>query len=488
MQFFTSSNADSAPNRENPFKFDSPETIYSGHTTKLHEFPIDPSGKDVGWKGLSNCDGNEYLSPKPQNPSDDTFSSATCVAESCRSFSKSIVGFFRAPGAGHSESSDSSKGSYNSQHPKSLGTSSKGSTPEVQGNSFLSFINVGNYGLKEESTNSKKNKKKDVKKKSKKSFKTKLYTTAACTAFASTAALVTTATVLTPLLPVVLPLVLPVSVATNGIVIFKAKKALSKLKKRVKKPGNKKGKKNMKHRILSIKNKSKCFFKKKFSFTKKNKNLANQKAKKSESPFVSEPVLLETEEDIKTTTKNHFAYRDPNFSKYYNFLDSKQEIQGDDIKVSCTSSKPKGKKRRARKVKKPRPVFVFPPSSSDDESELGCEKNVFEKYFVHTADLDTFGFKDASINTNLIRKPEGKTKTTSPVIADSFSSSSGEKYEAKTKITSVEDSIPNNEATNKAEQPFGFSFFDFNNLSMSSPNLDTVKQTAANICSIFMSQ
>ncbi|XBW34742.1 hypothetical protein QEN19_000309 [Hanseniaspora menglaensis] len=64
-------------------------------------------------------------------------------------------------------------------------------------------------------------------------LKITFYTTTGCTAVASTAILIVCATAFPLMIPAVLPILLPTSVVSSGIVLFKAKRIVSKAKKNI---------------------------------------------------------------------------------------------------------------------------------------------------------------------------------------------------------------------------------------------------------------
>lgn len=185
-------------------------------------------------------------------------------------------------------------------------------------------------------------------------YKKTFCVTAACTAFISTTALITTATVFPPLLPIWLPMLLPVTVASNGIMLFKAKKQLSKLNKHIQNK-TERFSINMNAKKQTLKLKSKLFFQK----STFDEHLAKEKNNVG--------IMWNTDLSMKENDMQTISMENQNKNKS-SYTYSNLSTAGDASSVLNNSKKLKKKKRNTHKKEKL--VFKLADDSSEEEQKI----------------------------------------------------------------------------------------------------------------------
>lgn len=193
-------------------------------------------------------------------------------------------------------------------------------------------------------------------------YKKTFCVTAACTAFISTTALVTTATVFPPLLPICLPMLLPVTLASNGIVLFKAKKKISKLNTHIQ-TKSERFIINLDAKTQTLKLKSKLLFR---------KSTLNEPAKpKSNAEMLWNTELSMNNNDMQTVSEKN---QNKNISSciHNNFSTAEQTS-------TVLNSSKRLKKKKKHTYRKEKPVFIV----SDDTSEEEQRDTISFKYYQH---------------------------------------------------------------------------------------------------------
>ncbi|OBA26288.1 hypothetical protein HANVADRAFT_86087 [Hanseniaspora valbyensis NRRL Y-1626] len=266
MNFFTKQGATEIYNTYTLHKFDNENFRNSRDTNKLYDFPKkNPFDQNIDWKELTkhyengtlnhdykitykpvlehlkleNIGANKPVAEKENNIKNNTIGndnpqisaeSALCdqtLKKQSPLFKKKHINLTKT------ESSNNTKVNRFNDKFQPMNTfsekpvKSKESNFKTKNPFFLNSGKISKLKNKISIDQSRKKKKKEN------FYKKIMYTTTVCSAVFSTVALATTAALFAPLLPTILPFLLPVSIASNGIILFKVKKVVSKTKKKI---------------------------------------------------------------------------------------------------------------------------------------------------------------------------------------------------------------------------------------------------------------
>ena len=482
MNFFTKQGATKIYNTYTPHKFDNENFRNSRDTNNLYDFPKkNPFDQNIDWKELTkhyengtlnhdykitykpvlenlklgNMGSNKLVEEKENNITNKDIGNDNLQvsAESalCVQTLKKQSPLFKNKHINLTKTESSTNTKINRLNDKfqTLNTfsekpvKSKKFNFESKNPFFLNSGKISKLKNKISTDQSRKEKKKGN------FYKKIMYTTTACSAVISTVALVTTATLFAPLLPTVLPFLLPVSIASNGIILFKVKRVVSKTKKKICIEIQK-----FKINTTNYRNSRKFYSQKPLFKNTKLKELFRQKKQDDNKILVNNYRFL-SETEIETILKDT-TYEKTNPFKYENLstVDNKPIFSNSDI----SSKKQKQKKTKKRDKKKiDKPIFQFLDSSDEEQKDIDNSKctsksSILEKYL----------------------KPECIKQTNDLKIVDNLS----------------EKEHPNIKPDSSNESQSGSKSFicNLNSFPMQSPSLETVKKTAIDFCDYFKPQ
>ena len=482
MNFFTKQGATEIYNIYRPHEYDNENFRNSRDTDKLYDFPKkNPFDQNIDWKELTkhyengtlnhdykitykpvlknlklgNIGANKSVADKENNitNNDVGIDNTQVSAESalCDQTLKKLSPLFKNKNLNLKKTESSINTKINKFNDKFQPLNAFSESPVKSKKLNLEtknpfFSNSGKISKLKNKINCDQSRKK---KKKGNFYKKIMYTTTTCSAIISTVALVTTATLFTPLLPTILPFLLPVSIASNGIILFKVKRVASKTKKKICTEIQK-----FKLNTTNYRNSKNLYSKKSFLKNTKLKELFRQKKQDDNKILVNNYRFL-SETEIETILKDT-TYEKTNPFKYENLstVDNKPIFSSRDINLKKKNQK-KTKKREKKKVDKP--IFQFLDFSDEEQKDVDSSKctsksSILEKYL----------------------KPECLKQTNDLKIADNFS----EKEESNIKPDS----------SNESQSGSKSFICNLNNFPMQSPSLETVKKTAIDFCDYFKPQ